>query len=358
MSRGPGRRTLLSCLGPVRLTRRWYQCRACAGAGGYALDRLLRCDERLTPLLRSHVSRLSSDVSFALAAEHVQALLGVTLSTESCRTVCARQAKAVAAYQPAPAAFTQAPGAVEFQTDAGKVNTREAGWKDLKIACFLKRQPGAPATPAQWRTRELPAPTALRAWAAIQPIQTFRRTWRRQAQRLGIRQNGDVHALGDGASWIWKGLDHALSGCTQTLDLFHATQRIAQTGERLYGAESAAATAFLERGRQLLLERGWDGVTQLMGEELQQEDTPPRRSALEKMLRYFVPHGQRLDYARRLQEGRSIGSGAIEGLAKTLGNRLKRRGARWNRRHVQPMAALILLRHSPDWSTYWANLAA
>jgi hypothetical protein len=326
--------------------------------GGYALDQLLHWEERLTPLLRSHVSRLSSDVSFALASEHVREMLGVTLSTESCRTLCERQAKQMAKYQPSPTEFMQAGGEVEFQTDAGKVNTREAGWKDLKIAYFLKRPRGEAASAAEWQTRELPTPTALQAWAEINPIKTFRRSWRRQAKHLGMDQAGEVHTLGDGASWIWKGVDRMLSGCEQTLDVFHAMQRIALAGERMYGAESKGAQLFLERGRQLLLERGWDGITQLMGEELEKEDTPVRRGALEKLLKYFAPHVQRLNYASMLRDGRSIGSGAIEGLAKTLGNRLKRRGARWKKQHVKPMAALILLRHSPHWDNFWTMKTA
>jgi hypothetical protein len=54
-----------------------------------------------------------------------------------------------------------------------------------------------------------------------------------------------------------------------------------------------------------------------------------------------------------LQAGRAIGSGQIEGEAKTLGLRLKLRGARWNKRNVQPMASLVCVRHSLQWIAYW-----
>jgi hypothetical protein len=39
---------------------------------------------------------------------------------------------------------------------AGKVNTREAGWRDLKIAVVQKRSTAKPATPERWESRELP----------------------------------------------------------------------------------------------------------------------------------------------------------------------------------------------------------
>ena len=47
------------------------------------------------------------------------------------------------------------------------------------------------------------------------------------------------------------------------------------------------------------------------------------------MMNYFVVHLNRLDYRGRLASGEAIGSGAVEGAAKTLGLRLKARGARW-----------------------------
>ena len=57
------------------------------------------------------------------------------------------------------APFTRAAGAVEFQTDAAKVNTA-TGWRDIKIGIFAKRPAGQPATPEQFDSRELPQPTA------------------------------------------------------------------------------------------------------------------------------------------------------------------------------------------------------
>jgi hypothetical protein len=64
-----------------------------------------------------------------------------------------------------------------------------------------------------------------------------------------------------------------------------------------------------------------------------------------------------LNDAERLRAGRAIGSGQVEGKAKTLGVYLKLRGARWNRVNMQPMAGLICVGHSAHrWDAYW-NLA-
>ncbi len=82
-----------------------------------------------------------------------------------------------------------------------------------------------------------------------------------------------------------------------------------------------------------------------------------RRKATERLIGYFAKHMNRLNYAERLQAGRAIGSGQVEGEAKTLGLRLKRRGARWNIGNVRPMASLVCVRHTSQWEPYWALAA-
>ena len=97
-----------------------------------------------------------------------------------------------------------------------------------------------------------------------------------------------------------------------------------------------------------------------MGELLDVADDAERerrRKATDRLLGYFAKHSQRLNYAEHLQAGRAIGSGQVEGEAKTLGLRLKRRGARWNKINVQPMASLVCVHHTCQWDAYWALAA-
>jgi hypothetical protein len=126
----------------------------------------------------------------------------------------------------------------------------------------------------------------------------------------------------------------------------------------LYGEGTEASTAFRKRGRQLLLESGWHGICQLVGEEYAKGDTRERRVALEAWVGYFAKHTQRLGYRERLAAGQAIGSGSVEGWAKTLGLRLKLRGARWRHQNVSGMSALVCVRNSDRWSGYWTRVAA
>lgn len=349
---------MLSSLGPLTLRRRWWGSRCGCTPPGYALDAVLGLDGGCTRTVQQQLCRLGADVSFAKTREHVQAFWRFSVSTEVIRGLCAAHGQRMShwqAHEPVtPRVFAQAAGAIEFTVDAGKVHTREHGWKDLKIAAFQKRPAAAAATPAQWQTRSLPKPTACVAFAALHKSTTFRRCWRRWSRRLGVGQTAEMQVLADGAGWIWKAVAHVFTGSQQTLDIYHACQHLAKAGERLYGPGTAEATQFLERGRTLLLESGWQGITTLLGEELRHEDTPARRTALEKLLGYFVKHVGRIGYRQHLAAGQAIGSGAIEGWAKTLGLRLKARGARWKHKNVRRMASLGCVRNSSQWTAYWS----
>jgi hypothetical protein len=314
--------------------------------------------------VQKHCCRLAAETSFAATSELMHELLGVDLCPETVRTMVEghgqRMARVQAEDTTSPQAFHKAAGQVEFTTDAGKVNTREEGWKDLKIAVISKRQAGVATTPDRWQTQRLPAATIVLAFAMIATAKEFRKSWRPRLRGLGVTCLAGVHALADGAGWIWKAVQRSLTGCVQTLDFFHACQHLSKCAERIFGEGASAGRAAYEQGRGLLVRRGWAGVCAWVGELLgsaNDKERERRRPATDRLLGYFSKHTQRLNYAERLQAGRAIGSGQVEGEAKTLGLRLKRRGARWNRRNVQPMASLVCVRHTCQWDTYWTMAA-
>jgi hypothetical protein len=353
----------VTTLGVLQVRRRYWKCR-CGADGSYAADAMLGLNGRFSRVVQKHTCRLAADVSFAKTHEHVRELLGVSIATETARTLVERHASAMASFQPKDEAtaksFQAAKGEVEFAVDAGKVNTREDGWKDLKIAVISKREAGEPRTPEQWVDDRLPTATMVVAFAMIAASKVFRRTWRPTLKKLGVTEFATVQALGDGASWIWKSVGRVLTGCTETLDIFHANQRVSQCAQAIFGEGTTDAKAAFERGRGRLLQDGWNGVCAWIAELLAAEDSAEcerRRPATEKLLAYFAPHKGRLNYRSLLAAGRAIGSGVVEGQAKTLGLRLKARGARWRRKNVRAMASLVCVRNSVQWGAYW-QLAA
>jgi hypothetical protein len=68
------------------------------------------------------------------------------------------------------------------------------------------------------------------------------------------------------------------------------------------------------------------------------------------------PHRDHTPYAERLAEGRSIGSGLVEGACKTaIGRRLKQTGACWRIRRLKRMATLSCLHYSDQFDAYWGR---
>jgi hypothetical protein len=304
--------------------------------------------------------RLAADRSFDVAAERLHECCGVTASGETLRRHCTATGAGVANWvrtDPGAAApFREAVGEVEVQVDAGKVNTTD-GWRDLKVVGFARRPTGPAATADQWDCRELPGPTARVVLADIEGIDTFRRDWRVWADRLGVGSGASVSVLGDGADWIWGAAEAQFPGSRQVLDVYHALEYVSGAAKGLYGEGTTEARASYESGRSRLLSRGWSGVCEWVAGELGREDTVARRGAVEALVVYLSKRVGRVGYAERLAEGRSIGSGLIEGTIKTLGLRMKARGARWVERNAEHMAALVALSNSTLWEHYWANAA-
>jgi len=343
----------------IEIRRRYWQCR-CGSDGGYLADDILGLQGRHSRVLQKHACRLAADVSFAKSSEHIEEMLLVKICPETLRTIVENHGAAMARFQPTDTVsienFQKAEGEVEFTIDAGKVNTCEDGWKDLKIGVIQKRKSGEPIELGNWDKERLPAPTARLAFARIASIKSFSRDWPECLRRLGVDQWAELHVLGDGASWIWKAVERKLTGCVQTLDIYHASERLSKAAKRLFGEGTVETKAAFERGRALLIANGWQGVCQWIGEYLIVDDITEqerRRKVLEGVTVYFSKHTTRLNYAERLASGRAIGSGAVEGEAKTLGLRLKARGARWRRSNVRSMSALVCGRYSDHWEAYW-----
>lgn len=349
----------MTAAGPVRLLRAYLLCPIC-GLGEYAADAVLGIGDFLSDRM-TQLACFAGTVatSFAKATELLYRLAGLRVGEESLRTRCHSQGERLCQQPTRPAelaadAFGKAEGNVEFHTDATKVNTLEAGWKDLKAAVALKRAAGPPVDVERWQERSLPEPSTKTAFAALESIDTFEQRWRPWMAQLGATETACIDLHGDGAEWIWNAASVQFVGCRQCLDFFHASQHLAEAARAIHGDGTEAFEKAFAAGRKELLGNGWQGLCQFVADNRDAADAAGRPDALDALLAYFANHAGRIDYAARLGQGRSIGSGPIEGYCKTLGLRLKSRGARWGLANVDRMAALISLHESGVWDTYWA----
>ena len=287
---------MMTALGRSELLRTYFARHGC-GRGGAHVDRRLGLDGFLTGQATRLVCLTGGRLGFAAAAGMLAACCGWTVSAETIRSACEGQSGRIARFHATPAAvagFAEAAGQVEFQLDGTTVNTT-AGWRDMKLGIFARREPGPRATAAEWDSRALPGPTARAAFAAIGPIERFAPRIGAWAGRLGLSDTAAITTLADGAAWIWNAAAEQLAGSGGVLDIYHAAGHIAEAGKKLFGAKSAAARTFLEQGRALLLSDGWAGLCDHIGTTLMKDPSLCGHAALGELTGHFAAHTGRLN---------------------------------------------------------------
>jgi hypothetical protein len=335
----------VTAAGRVALTRRSLLCPRC-GLTSYPLDDRIGLEGFLSPQATRLACLAAASWSFDVASDRLQELAGLRIDDETIRRHCHRAAVAMAGRRAAAA------GDVEFLTDGVMAPTR-GGWRQLKMALFQVRPRGEPAGPEGWAARTLPPPTASAAYAAVAGCDAFAATWRPRAEALGIDPDGPLTVLGDGAAWIWRAASGQFPGADEVLDIFHASQQLAEAARAVHGEGTPAAADWLRRGRPLA--DGWPGLLDHDGEATAGDMA---RAAIDASVGDFAAHTGRVGYFGRLRAGRSIGSGAVEGLARRMGRRLKVPGRGWSAGNLGGMATLIATVGTSEWEGLWSRPAA
>jgi hypothetical protein len=345
--------------GEVKLARAYFECPACLG-GAFIADERLGVHGRYSRQAQRLICLAAGSWSYDVSSQRLAELCGLKVSDTTIREVAQQHgAQANAWLREEPAAvkeFRAATGDIEFTTDGTSVNTTE-GWREMKVGIFSKRTRGEPATPQEWGSRTLPAPQTCIAFAAIEDCESFGSRWKAWRKRLGLPDTSAVTVLADGAKWIWEQQREHLRDAEGVLDIFHALEHLSGLGKVLHD-EPALQRAWLDQAREVLLSSGWAGIEAFVQDAGDTNPPKPRlpaeQAAVDSLLDYLCPHQHHLHYAQRLAEGRSIGSGQIEGACKNLiGRRLKANAARWRVRRVNRMAGLCSLLYSQQWQTYW-----
>jgi hypothetical protein len=349
----------MTALGAIQLERSHGYCKDCRQPQ-FSADRLLGLNGWLTPRARSMADKAGAHDPFRQAASLLNDLAGWAIDAETIRRYCHEDAAAArkrrGQRQALAEQFAGATGDRELHIDAGKVNTPD-GWRDVKVAVFACRERGEPATSEDYEQRDLPAPSVRSLIAEIEEAQAFGQRCAAEAERLGVSADG-LSVLGDGAEWIWNLADLRFAAAAQVLDVYHGCEPMAKAGRAALGEEGGKG--WLDEARGKLIGEGYCGVCEVIAGLTADEARCQRLGATAaEVLNYFCGQQGRLGYAARLRRGQTIGSGLVEGTIKQRVNlRMKRSGARWLAEHVGPFVELLALADGPEWSEFWASMAA
>lgn len=364
--KGLSPKTLITPVGDVRIERRYYACPHCAEKRLPWDDWAGLGDDHLTPHARRMAVLAGGSWSYDMASVRLRELCGVRISDATIRKVTDAAGQRATQWQKQPAAtqtVRSAAGNAEFYTDGTSVNTRE-GWREIRLGIFAARAAGAPAKPTEWATRQLPRPAARLAIAGLQSADEFAAGWRELIRALGWDDGRPVTALADAAKWIWKRVAEHLPSGECVLDIFHVSEHLHDCGKVLHGEHTPAARQWAEQRLLQLIEHGPMRFLESLETERAalrggSRAVQAKRRALNALADYLRPHVDGLWYASRLARGLPIGSGLVEGAAKTIvGRRLKINSARWLPQRAENVAALCCLLYSDQWEAFWNPAAA
>lgn len=318
--------------------------------------------------------------SFGVAAETFHRLTGVWISATTVwrrhREVTERIEKQVRAEEEQvrcpvyegqePEADKPIVGHVSVSMDGTTVLIRNEGYREVKMVSVSEVRlrggeelgegwppPGEPPGEGQ-AEMEL---TRHSYRAILGDKAAFEPVLQTELARRRVREAATVTSVNDGAEWPWDLAARYLPAWrAEVLDWPHAMQNLSKAADAAWGEGSAQAQAWLvEREAEL-----WEG--RVLEVQIALERLPPRRKACGKAIRqvkeYVARHQGRMDYRRFREEGRPIGSGAVESAAKNVvGWRLKRGGQSWSRAGCTRMLAALGEIHSGRWQEACTRLA-
>jgi hypothetical protein len=353
---------LLTTVGHVRVPRRYYACRSCAGKqtpwddwSGIAADAI-----QVTPHARKVIVTVSTAWSFDRASAKLKDICHMNVSDDTIERVCQHEGEEARRWLRANPetveAFGKAPGEAEFYSDGLKVNTRE-GWREMRLNLLQKRERGTPVPPERWKDRVLPEASMRLASCAIADARLVGAMWKQWSGQMGLENSTDLSVIADGAPWIWEQARRRLSPrASWCVDVYHVSEDLHRCAKSMLG-EGGPARSWARAELEELIRIGGPGYIQRLDRTIAKASEPTHIEALNALRVYLHRNQDRMWYADRLKEGKPIGSGAIEGACKKVGARLKLNSARWRPRRAERFGALLCLEYADQATHFWSNAA-
>lgn len=160
----------------------------------------------------------------------------------------------------------------------------------------------------------------------------------------------------DGAPWIRSQVkSQNLHLDALGLDLYHLAVNVHKARRGVYGETSEAGTSWVCEVLHTFKHEGYDAAREkLVTWRCQWRGA--KRVAADGLLNYVSDRREMIRYPEFAAKGWQIGSGPTESCCKTLTQRLKGSGMRWDADNAEAIMALESLRESGLWKTYWQTL--
>jgi hypothetical protein len=179
------------------------------------------------------------------------------------------------------------------------------------------------------------------------------RMMRRLAGRIDLTAASEKVGNVDGAPWIRRQVvGRNLPLDALGLDFYHLAENVHKARRVVYGETTEAGTAWaneiLHAFKHDSCDVAWGKLVTWRG-----QCRGGKRTAADQLLHYVSERHEMIRYPEFAAKGWDIGSGPTESCCKTLTQRLKGPGMRWDADNAEAIMALEALRESNLWKTYW-----
>jgi len=158
-------------------------------------------------------------------------------------------------------------------------------------------------------------------------------------------------AISDGAKTIrLRLLDIFGIGVTLILDWYHLSKKLRNLMSMIARNKEEKSLHLRELFRLL-----WRGQVQPAVDYLQHQVQPKNAGTLVELVGYLQKHeSEIIDYERRKQVGKPIGSGRVEkAVDQVIGHRQKQKGSSWRSLGSKALAILKILELNGEWQRAW-----
>lgn len=372
-------KTLLTVLGPVKLTRPYYLCSQCS-KGSCPVDAELGvADLESSPGVRRMEAVVGSEMPFAAGCEPLKVLAGLDVpakaierATEAIGSQIARwdeqeiaRAKQlllpIVSKQNIPKMYVLMDGVqvpvVRSETEGrtGRTEGQRARTRECKLGCVFIQ---TTVDKEGWPIRDPDSTTYI---GAIETAEAFGFRIYTEAWRRGWEWALVKVVIGDGAVWIWNLADQHFPGSIQIVDLYHAREHLWKIAAWFHPNDPPAKKLWMASMKDLL--DGGEIETLVALLRATAAELAIDQLALAEQVRteaeYFQTNIERMRYPAFRAKGLFVGSGVIEAGCKTLiGSRLKRSGMFWTVRGANDTIALRCRRINGRFEDFWEQTRA
>ena len=310
----------------------------------------------LTPRLVEGIVRLGASVPFAQAADLLAHFTGVRVGAETVRRLTEAAGVAqVAAETTAVAELARAlpdgprgPAVQLLSVDGAMAPLVGGEWAEVKTLAVGEVIPGDGG----------PRTTALSYFSRLTDAATFGELATGETHQRGTTTAGTVVAVTDGAVWCQGFIDLHRPDAVRVLDFPHAVGQLGAAAQAVFGAGTAAASAWLGVQAHALRHGAEDAVLAALADLAAEPGLAAEACAVVTgVAGYVTTRREQIRYDAFATAGYPLGSGCVESANKLVVEaRLKGAGMHWARPNLDPMLALRCLLANRRWDDAWPAL--